>query len=70
MRKSEDAAFDDIDEFEDEGRDAKKNAKKDDVVLTEAFNILADLVKLTRGNDTPDTPDTSTSAFWSVFGGQ
>jgi carboxyl-terminal processing protease len=70
MRKAEDAAFDDIDEFEDEGRDAKKNAKKDDVVLTEAFNILADLVKLTRGNDTPDTPDTSTSAFWSVFGGQ
>jgi hypothetical protein len=47
-----------------------KDGKKDDVVLSEAFNILADLVKLTDGNETPDTPDVSTSAFWSIFGGQ
>ena len=47
-----------------------KDRKRDDVVLSEAFNILADLVKLTGGNDAPDTPDTSTSAFWSIFGGQ
>ena len=71
MRKAEeDADFDD-DDFMDEtpslGKD--KDKKKDDVVLSEAFNILADLAKLTEGNDAPDTPDTSTSAFWSILGG-
>lgn len=69
MRRAEDEAFDDG-YSEDEDLKPEKGEKKDDVVLTEAFNILADLVKLTRGNETPDTPDTSTSAFWSVFGGQ
>ena len=72
MRKAEeDAEFDDGDDFVDspapKGKDDKK---KDDVVLTEALNILADLVKLTGGNDTPDTPDASASAFWSIFGGK
>ena len=43
---------------------------RDDVVLTEALNILADLVKLTGGNEAPDTPDASTSAFWSILGGE
>lgn len=72
MRKAEeDAEFDDEDDFIDEAPAAKdKGKKKDDVVLAEAFNILADLVKLTGGNEAPDTPDTSTSAFWSIFGGQ
>ena len=72
MRKAEDAAEFGDEEFADEDisfRD-RKGAKADDVVLTEAFNILADLVKLTDGNDTPDTPDVSASAFWSIFGGQ
>ena len=67
MRKAEDAAEFADDEF---ASSKDKDAKKDDVVLTEALNILADLVKLTGGNDTPDTPDVSTSAFWSIFGGQ
>ena len=72
MRKAEeDAEFDDGDDFVDspapKGKDDKK---KDDVVLTEALNILADLVKLTGGNDTPDTPDASASAFWSILGGK
>jgi carboxyl-terminal processing protease len=67
MRKAEESAFDEEDEFAEDSR-AGKSKKKDDVVLEEAFNILADLVKLTRGNETPDTPDVSTSAFWSVFG--
>ena len=72
MRKAEeDADFEDDDEFPGEAATGKgKDKKKDDVVLMEAFNILADLVKLTGGNDAPDTPDTSTSAFWSIFGGQ
>ena len=72
MRKAEDAAEFGEEEFaDDEFASSKdKDAKKDDVVLTEALNILADLVKLTGGNDTPDTPDVSTSAFWSIFGGQ
>ena len=71
MRKAEDAAEFGDEEFADEGLPSKdKDAKKDDVVLTEALNILADLVKLTGGNETPDTPDVSTSAFWSIFGGQ
>ena len=72
MRKAEDAAeFGDEEFADDEFASSKdKDAKKDDVVLTEALNILADLVKLTGGNDTPDTPDVSTSAFWSIFGGQ
>ena len=72
MRKAEDAAeFGDEEFADDEFASSKdKDAKKDDVVLTEALNILADLVKLTCGNDTPDTPDVSTSAFWSIFGGQ
>ena len=71
MRKAEeDADFDDDDEFPGEAAVGNtKDKKKDDVVLMEAFNILADLVKLTGGNDAPDTPDTSTSAFWSIFGG-
>ena len=72
MRKAEDAAEFGDEEFaevEVSSKD-KKDSKKDDVVLTEAFNILADLVKLTGGNDAPDTPDVSTSAFWSIFGGQ
>lgn len=72
MRKAEDAAeFGDEEFADDEFASSKdKDKKKDDVVLTEALNILADLVKLTGGNDTPDTPDVSTSAFWSIFGGQ
>jgi carboxyl-terminal processing protease len=72
MRKAEDAAeFGDEEFANDEFASSKdKDEKKDDVVLTEALNILADLVKLTGGNDTPDTPDVSTSAFWSIFGGQ
>ena len=48
----------------------KEKKKRDDVVLTEALNILADLVKLTGGNEAPDTPDASTSAFWSILGGE
>ena len=72
MRKAEDAAeFGDDDFAEEEfSRKDKSEGKKDDVVLAEAFNILADLVKLTGGNEAPDTPDASTSAFWSIFGGQ
>ena len=71
MRKAEDAAEFGDEEFADEELPSKdKDAKKDDVVLNEALNILADLVKLTGGNETPDTPDVSTSAFWSIFGGQ
>ena len=75
MRKAEENAdFDDEDdEFAEDSASAKdkdKDANKDDVVLTEALNILADLSKLTGGNDAPDTPDASTSAFWSIFGGQ
>ena len=73
MRKAEeDSEFDDEDDFSVEPAiaDKDKDTKKDDVVLTEAFNILADLVKLTGGNDAPDTPDATTSAFWSIFGGQ
>ena len=72
MRKAEDAAeFGDEEFADDEFASSKdKDKKKDDVVLAEALNILADLVKLTGGNDTPDTPDVSTSAFWSIFGDQ
>ena len=74
MRKAEEDANldDDDDSFAAEGNSGGKDGKekKDDVVLDEAFNILADLVKLTGGNDAPDTPDVSTSAFWSIFGGQ
>ena len=75
MRKAEENAdFDDEDdEFAEDSAAAKdkgKDEKKDDVILTEALNILADLSKLTGGNDAPDTPDASTSAFWSIFGGQ
>ena len=75
MRKAEEnAEMEDDEDFPPEpslaGKGREKDGKKDDVVLTEAFNILADLVKLTGGNDAPDTPDTTTSAFWSIFGGQ
>ena len=71
MRKAEDDAEFDDDEFADTpAPKGKDDRKKDDVVLTEALNILADLVKLTGGNDAPDTPDASTSAFWSIFGGR
>jgi carboxyl-terminal processing protease len=71
MRKAEDAAEFGDEEFADEEISRKdKDSTKDDVVLSEALNILADLVKLTGGNETPDTPDVSTSAFWSIFGGQ
>jgi carboxyl-terminal processing protease len=71
MRKAEDAAeFGDEEFADDEPSRRDEDAKKDDVVLTEAFNILADLVKLTGGNEAPDTPDVSTSAFWSIFGGR
>ena len=73
MRKAEeDADFDDEEGLEDLSVSAKDKAKKkrDDVVLTEALNILADLVKLTGGNEAPDTPDASTSAFWSILGGE
>lgn len=69
MRKAEDAAnFDDDDEYVDTAAERKKGDAKDDVVLSEAFNILADLTRLTGGNDAPDTPDAS-AAFWSIFGG-
>ena len=75
MRKAEEnAEMDDDEDFSVETpiaeKDRAKDKKKDDVVLSEAFNILADLVKFTGGNDAPDTPDVSTSAFWSIFGGQ
>lgn len=70
MRKAEDAAdFEDDDDYGDSVSGKKKDAAKDDVVLSEAFNILADLAKLTGGNDAPDTPDASSAAFWSIFGG-
>lgn len=70
MRKAEDAAdFEDDDDYGDSVSGKKKDAAKDDVVLSEAFNILADLAKLTGGNDAPDTPDASAAAFWSIFGG-
>ena len=69
MRKAEEAAdFSDEDEFADSSIGKKKDGKKDDIVLSEAFNILADLARLTGGNEAPDTPDAS-SAFWSIFGG-
>lgn len=69
MRKAEEAAdFGDDDGFEDSAVGKKDDGKKDDIVLSEAFDILADLAKLTGGNDAPDTPD-SASAFWSIFGG-
>ena len=72
MRKAEDAAEFGDEEFAEDGFTSgkDKDTKKDDVVLAEALNILADLVKLTGGNDAPDTPDVSTSAFWSIFGGR
>ena len=74
MRKAEEEAdFDDDEEgLESLSTSAKDKEKKkrDDVVLTEALNILADLVKLTGGNEAPDTPDASTSAFWSILGGE
>ena len=75
MRKAEEnSEYDDDEDFSggtpSAGKGREKDAKKDDVVLTEALNILADLAKLTGGNDAPDTPDASTSAFWSIFGGQ
>ena len=73
MRKAEENADYDDDDFMDDtmaaGKDKDKDAQKDDIVLSEAFNILADLAKLTEGNDAPDTPDASTSAFWSILGG-
>ena len=74
MRKAEDnAELDDDDDFSVDtaaaSKDKGKDKQKDDVVLMEAFNILADLVKLTGGNDAPDTPDATTSAFWSILGG-
>ena len=72
MRKAEeDAELDDEDDILADASSLKDKEKKkrDDVVLTEALNILADLVKFTGGNDTPDTPDASTSAFWSILGG-
>lgn len=74
MRKAEENADMEDDDFPGDtpsvGSGRGKGGKRDDVVLTEAFNILADLVKLTGGNDAPDTPDATTSAFWSIFGGQ
>ena len=72
MRKAEDAAEFGDEEFDDGSVASKKDkdAKKDDVILSEAFNILADLVKLTGGNEAPDTPDASASALWSIFGGR
>lgn len=70
MRKAEDAAnFEDDDDYGDSASEKKKDEAKDDVVLSEAFNILADLAKLTGGNDAPDTPDATSAAFWSIFGG-
>lgn len=69
MRKAEEAAdFSEEDEFADTTSGKKNGGKKDDIVLSEAFNILADLARLTGGNEAPDTPDAS-SAFWSIFGG-
>ncbi len=72
MRKAEEAASledeDWVDETEAPGGSGRAREKGDDVVLAEAFNILADLAKLTGGDDAPDTPDAG-SAFWSILGG-
>jgi hypothetical protein len=48
--------LDDMDEAEsDEAKDEKSDeeARKNDIVLTEALNILSDLVRLTNGAEAP-----------------
>ena len=65
MREDRDvfAAADELDELDgDEDGDSasedgkKKDEKKDDFVLKESLNILADIVRLTGGAEAPDVP--------------
>ncbi len=67
MMKEERAILDEADEAdlgdEEVGDDEKKDEEKDaaaarkrDIVLTEAMNVLSDLSRLTRGGEAPDVP--------------
>ena len=65
--KEDRAVLDEADDVGDEDGDddgtrepddeaAAAAARKKDIVLTEAMNVLADLVRLTRGEEAPDAP--------------
>ncbi len=74
MMKEERAILDEVDDAElgdedvgddreDEEQDAAA-ARKKDIVLTEAMNILSDLSRLTRGGEAPDTPREQRIPAW------
>lgn len=65
MMKEERAILDEVDDVGDEEEDADAEptdeedavaARKRDIVLTEALNVLGDLARLTRGGEAPDAP--------------
>ena len=65
MMKEERAILDEVDDVGDEDEDADAEptdeedaaaARKRDIVLTEALNVLGDLARLTRGGEAPDAP--------------
>lgn len=66
MMKEERAILDEVDDVGDEDEDEATAeptdeedavaARKRDIVLTEALNVLGDLARLTRGGEAPDAP--------------
>ena len=66
MMKEERAILNEVDDMGDEDEDEATAeptdeedavaARKRDIVLTEALNVLGDLARLTRGGDAPDAP--------------
>ncbi len=72
LREADDDTADDEDETDDEEelltRRRRNQRPENDVVLTEAFNVLADLVRLTNGEELPKPPPTAMDWYNAILG--
>ena len=72
MRAMDDADDADDDESPEETAFAQSEDGKDrknDVVLKEAFKVLADIVRLTDGKEAPPPPEVRVPAWLRALGG-
>jgi hypothetical protein len=72
MRELDDAKAEDDDESPEETAFAQSEEGKErnkDVVLDEAFKVLADLVRLTGGKEAPPPPEVRVPAWLRALGG-
>ena len=71
MREAEEAEGEDDEESAEEAAFAQseRNDRKDDLVLKESLNVLADLVRLVGGQEAPHEPKSRLPAWLDPRGG-